>query len=293
MTSAPRRWLTLSVARPERPDDAALAAEALLALGGRAVAEVDGRLETHVPEPGDPDAFLCRAREALGLPGDAGPPDLRWSWQAHEDWAESWKRGLGPRRVTGRLLVTPGWCRPASTDAEHVLVLDPGMAFGTAEHGTTRGCLRLLDRVVRSGDRVLDVGAGSGILSVAALLLGAAEAVALDGDPWATAAIRENASANGVADRLVVEERWAVAADLERLGGRDLVLANIEAGRLTPLLDGLVAAAAPGGHLVLGGVLDHEWEAFAAEMERRGPACEAVDADGEWRSGLFRRPASP
>ena len=88
-----------------------------------------------------------------------GSPTLRYGpvWQAHEDWAETWKRGLAPRRITDRLVVRPSWTDFEAGPEDLVIVLDPGMAFGTAEHGTTRGCLRLLDHAVTPGDRLLDV----------------------------------------------------------------------------------------------------------------------------------------
>lgn len=288
MTTAPGRWLVVSVAVP--PDDDGLVTEGLLLLGGRAVEERDGRAITHLPEPPaaqvSVEALEARLRALTGLAG----LDVRLSWQEQEEWAETWKRGLAPRRVTPRVVVTPSWCEPERRPGDLVVTVDPGMAFGTAEHGTTRGCLRLLDGTVAPGERVVDVGAGSAILAVAAALMGAGEVTALEGDPLAIPAARENVERNGVADRVRVEEAWATAADLPRRGPVDGLVANIESGVLRPLLGAFAATVRPGGWLVLSGILAEEWDGFTADVAASGWVEAAVDADGEWRSGLFRRP---
>ena len=157
-----RRWLELRVRDAAAAEPSPLLVEALLALGARAAEEIDGWFVTAVPEPDDPEAFLARAATTLRELGGSDAIELVTAWRGHEDWAETWRRGLAPRWVTERILVRPSWAAP---DAEHPhveIVIDPGMAFGTAEHATTRGCLRLLDRTVKAGDRVLDVGSGSG-----------------------------------------------------------------------------------------------------------------------------------
>jgi ribosomal protein L11 methyltransferase len=222
----------------------------------------------------------------------SGDPSLalETTWQEHEEWAETWKRGLVPRRLTPRLVVTPSWETPATEPGDIVITVDPGMAFGNAEHGTTRGCLRLLDRSVAPGARVLDVGAGSGILGVAAALLGASRVLAVEGDPVACEAARENATRNGVAGVVEVMEVWADKASLATLGGFDGVLANIESGVLHRLLPGLAACVRPGGWMILSGVLEPELDALVRAAGSAGLLPEALDADGEWRSVRLRRP---
>jgi ribosomal protein L11 methyltransferase len=172
-----------------------------------------------------------------------------------------------------------------------VLTLDPGVAFGTAEHGTTRGCLRLLDRVVDGGQRLLDLGAGSGILAIAAALLGAAEVVAVEGDLMACEALEENLGRNRVVDRVRVVPRWADPASLRGLGPVDGVVANIEWGRLQPLVPALHAAVAPGGWVVLSGILAAELPEARSHAEGLGLRLREVDVDGEWRSLLLAAPA--
>jgi ribosomal protein L11 methyltransferase len=286
------RWLELR-ARTSSPEgvevDPSELADALVALGGRAVEERDGWLVTHLPEPPDPDAFMAAAAPTLGLRVGADVT-VAFDWREVEDWAEAWKRGLGPRHITPRLWVTPSWEAAPAGPGEVVVVVDPGMAFGTAEHGTTRGALRLLDAALADGERVLDVGSGSAILAVAAALLGAGEVIAVEGDPVATEYARENIVRNGVDARVRWIEAWADPALLRTLAPADGVLANIESGVLRRLLPGLWDVLRPGGWLILSGLPAEEWEGFTHDVVHAGFALRSVDEDGGWRSGLFRRP---
>jgi ribosomal protein L11 methyltransferase len=286
----PRNWLVLGVRSPSDGEDAAaLLTEGLLALGAKAVWEENGRLITHLPEPADPDAFIRDAEASLRcLTGDPALA-VEVSWQPHEEWAETWKRGLAPRRVTDRLVVTPSWEIPAALPGDVVVTLDPGMAFGNAEHGTTRGCMRLLDRVLTRGERVLDVGAGSGVLAIVAARLGAREVVALEADPVACETARENIERNGAAAQVRVVEAWADAVSLAKLGHFDGVLANIESATLHRLLPGLAACVRPRGWMILSGVLEPELDPLIRAATGQGLTREDLDADGEWRSLLLRR----
>jgi ribosomal protein L11 methyltransferase len=264
--------------------------DALVALGGRAVEERDGWFVTHLPEPPDSDAFMESVAPRLGR-ALGTPVTVAFGWCDVEDWAETWKRGLRPRRLTRRLWVTPSWEPAGAGPEEVVVVVDPGMAFGTAEHGTTRGVLRLLDRVLVGGDRVLDVGSGSAILAVAAALLGAREVVAVEGDPVAVDYARENIERNGVRDRVHWIEAWADSGMLRTFSPVDGIVANIESAALRRLLEGCRDALRPGGWMILSGIQSDEWEPFALDVVHSGFVLEAVDADGEWRSGWFTYPA--
>ncbi len=167
-----------------------------------------------------------------------------------EDWAESWKRRVRPVRV-GRLFVTPPWLAGQARPGEIPLIVEPGMAFGTGDHETTRGCLALLQRRLRAGARVLDFGCGSGILAMAAMKLGASGAAAVDCDADAVRIARENAAINGVAIETSV-------ASVPPAGRFDIVIANIQSSVLLPLLPSLRERVAPAGVLILSGLLAEE-----------------------------------
>jgi ribosomal protein L11 methyltransferase len=283
-----RRWLVLSVLLPSGETSAALLTDTLVHLANRAVWEEDGRLVTYVPEPPDPDSFIIDVQNDLRSLAGLDDLTLETRWQPHEDWAETWKRGLGPRRVTPRMIVTPTWEQPDAQPGDLVIRLDPGMAFGNAEHGTTRGCLRLMDGVLAPGQRVLDVGAGSGVLSIAAALLGASEVIAVECDSYACEVARENLALNGVAERATMREAMADSVTLPAYGTFDGVLANLEGGTLRALLPGLKGCLVPGGWVILSGLLAGEAPGMLELAEGIGLAREAVDTDGEWRSLLLR-----
>jgi ribosomal protein L11 methyltransferase len=286
----PQRWLVLSVRGPS-PEMAGLVADGLLALGGAAVEETNGALLTYVLPPEDADAFAAEARERLAEWMPAGTPlEVEWRWQENQDWAAEWKRGLGPRLVTERIVVKPTWTEWDAAPGQVVIDVDPQMAFGTGEHATTRGCLRLLDGVVSRGDRVLDVGSGSGILAIAAVRLGAAEAVAVEYDPDANLNARENFERNGVDSSVRLIEAMADDALLEELGRFDLVLANILSGVIRPLLPAmrLALGGSAEGRLIVSGILRTEAPDVVRDAEAAGFRVERVDEEEEWWSALLR-----
>ena len=287
--NGPARWLVLTVQSPS-PDLLPLVAEGLLALGGSSALEEGARVSTYLPAPADLDAFLDHARRALAdeLPGfrDA---DLAWRWQPDEDGALAWKQGLQPRKLTERLIVKPTWTEWRAAPGELVLEIDPQMAFGTGEHATTRGCLRLLDAALRPGERVLDVGSGSAILAIAAARLGAREVVAVEFDPDANLNARENLQRNGVADRVRIVEAVATPELLASLGRFDVVLANILSSVIRPLLPAFRAALAgsPGGRLLVSGILQSEHAELVRDAEAAGFRVTAVDEEEEWWSAVL------
>lgn len=277
--------------RGAHADLAGLVADGLLALGGAAVEEKDGALVTYLLPPDDPDAFAAgaRARLAEWLP-EGAEIDVTWQWQQNEDWAAEWKRGLAPRRVTDRIVVKPTWTEWDAAPGQVVLDVDPQMAFGTGEHATTRGCLRLLDGAIRDGDRVLDIGSGSGILAIAAVRLGAREAVAVEYDPDANLNARENLERNGVEPSVTLIEAMADDALLDGLGRFDLVLANILSGVIRPLLPAMRKAlgGSPDGRLIVSGILRSESPDVVRDAEAAGFRVERVDEEEEWWSALLR-----
>ena len=182
-----------------------------------------------------------------------------------DDGLDAWREWAVPERA-GHFWITPTWVeRPALADGEEVLWIDPGRTFGSGSHPTTRLVLAALETIVRSGDRVLDVGCGSGVLAVGAARLGAAAVDAIDIDPMAPAATLANAERNGVAER--VEATGAPLHQLAAEGRRyQVVAANLLAVVIAELAPDLVACVAPGGVLVASGLLHDEWEPSAAAL---------------------------
>ena len=286
--SPPDRWLHLRIRVPS-DDLRPLVAEGLVALGGSAVQEEGDVVSTHLPPPegGDVDRILRQARQLARevMPGPAA--EVEADWVPDEDWARLWKRGIEPRRMTDRIVVRPTWAEHEPEPGDVVLVIDPQMAFGTGEHATTRGCLRLLDDALRPGDRVLDVGSGSGILAIAAARLGAFEVIAVEADADANLNARENLALNGVDGQVQLTEGFADAELIARLGTFDLVLANILSSVIRPLLPAFRTALRPGGRLIVSGILQEESGDVLADAGEAGFRAMAVDEEGEWWSALL------
>ncbi len=168
------------------------------------------------------------------------------------DWSERWREGLGPRRF-GRLVVTPSWVPPPTGDGAAVVVLDPETAFGSGEHGSTRAVLTMLEHRLQPGARVLDLGSGSGILSIAAAKLGAASATGIELDEEANPVARRNAERNAVADRVRFVDGEAGLL-LPLLAPADLILSNILRHVNLTLLEPIHRALAPGGIAIFSGM---------------------------------------
>jgi ribosomal protein L11 methyltransferase len=192
--------------------------------------------------------------------------------------------------VTGRIVVKPTWTEWDRASGEIVVDIDPQMAFGTGEHATTRGCLRLLDVTVRPGDRVLDVGSGSAILAIAAALLGAGEVIAVEYDADANLNARDNLVQNGVERRVTILEQMADPALIEELGTFDLITANILSGVIRPLLPAFREAlrGAKEGRLIVSGILQSESDEVVAAATAAGFSLEAEDREVEWWSALMK-----
>jgi len=285
----PDRWFVLTV-RVGAETDSGRVLEGLLELGATAIEERGPELVTYLPPPDDPASRAEEVRAALEeAAGGSESVRVSWGWQPHEEWSDTWRRGLGPRRIGRRILVSPTWTDPGAGDDDVVIRIDPGMAFGTAEHATTRGCLELLEEVVEPGVSIVDVGAGTGILSIAAALLGADEIIAAESDDLACEAVLENAEVNGVAGKIRVLPGALSASGLAALGPVDGIAANIQSGVLRGLLPGAGRALEPGGWLILGGILVSEREDVISAAEAEGFEPEEEIAEGEWWSGRFRR----
>ena len=205
-----------------------------------------------------------------------------------EDWAHAWKRYYKPMRIGKRVLLTPAWEEPNALPDDVVVRLEPGMAFGTGLHPTTRLCVAALEKWVSQGDSLLDIGTGSGVLSVVAAKLGAKLVIATDIDPLAIRAAKENARLNGVpiAPNQLIVEQGSIPAGQD--GRFSVVVANILAEILIGLFEAaydnvpLAATLAPGGHLILSGILEEKAEGVVAAAARQGLREVERRQEGDW-----------
>ena len=207
------------------------------------------------------------------------------------DWSESWKRHFRPIEVGPALLVKPTWNRRKPRRGQAVVVLDPGLSFGTGQHATTRFCLEQVAALRPSGATLsfLDVGTGSGILAIAAAKLGFTPVEGFDFDPDCVRIAGENAALNGVADGF-----HPFLADITKVPRRsrtryDLVCSNLIYDLLIAERERILARVADGGSLVLAGILKEQFPAVVAAYQEAGWRLVRSKVEKEWRSGLFRR----
>lgn len=263
-------------------------------LGARVTSGRPAIVRAHLPA-GDRRATRAAVTEVRRALGHLQAFDLRPIGELstrvvqESDWAEEWKRHFPVLRVGRRIVVRPTWRRHRASPGEVVVGLDPGMAFGTGLHPTTRLSLAALERLADAGEvagaRVLDLGCGSGILGIAAARLGAGSVLGLDTDPIAVESTLANAGRNRLGPRLRVRRGSLPSGDAPF----GVVLANLVASILVDLAGPIAAELAPGGALVASGIfVDREADVRSA-LERGGLAVERRDAEGEWIAIAARR----
>ena len=265
-------WLTLKVTASEQ--QAELLSDALMELGALSVDMHDADADTPEEkaifgEPGEPaphlwshncvtalfpedapiDSIMLEAAQAIGL---VQPPAYHTETLEDNDWVRLTQSQFSPIPISPRLWIVPTWHTPSDPAAINI-VLDPGLAFGTGSHPTTRLCLRWLDAHIKGGETMLDYGCGSGILAIAALKLGASAAIGVDLDAQAVQSSRDNAIANKVSAEFYLPD---TAPKLQA----DIVVANILTNPLKVLAPLLAAATRQGGNIVLSGILREQAE---------------------------------
>jgi ribosomal protein L11 methyltransferase len=224
-------------------------------------------------------------------------PELQIRPVREEDWANAWKKFYKPLRIGQRVVLKPSWEEWEAQPGDLIVQLDPGMAFGTGMHPTTRLCIAALEEVVRPGDAVLDIGTGSGVLAIVAALLGASEILATDIDGLAVQVARENARLNG----LTVDDGTGLIIRQESVpagaaGHFRIIVANILAEVLVGLFDGkygntpLAEPLTPGGLLILSGILDDRVGLVLAAAERCGLVLVDRKQEGDWVALVVARP---
>jgi ribosomal protein L11 methyltransferase len=210
---------------------------------------------------------------------------------AAEDWAESWKEFFQVEHIGRHLVIRPTWREYEPSAGETVIDLDPGMAFGTGQHPTTRLCLRAIEEIAGPGVTVLDLGCGSGILSIAAAKLGCADVLALDIEQVAVEATRDNARLNCVDSAVRAElgstERARQHAK-SRGQGFDLVVANISASVLSRIAGDLTELLRPGGTFVGSGVVSERCDEVLLSLAAAGLRIERVESESDWRAVIAR-----
>lgn len=206
---------------------------------------------------------------------------LKEKYVEEEDWQNAWKEHFHPLRIGRHLVICPTWRTVETSESDILIHLDPGMAFGTGHHPTTRTCMEILERETKPGDRILDVGCGSGILSVVAVKVGATSALGLEIDPVAARAGEENVRINGIEDKVQIVQ-GTLPSPLAEARSFDIVAANISAKVVTNLAQHLIDSVAIGGKLIAGGIIEPHVEDVTKALNAVGASIDETFIDGDW-----------
>jgi ribosomal protein L11 methyltransferase len=268
-------WWTRVAVRPSHVNTRDRVSAAMFEAGAQGVHEAGDLLVTHLESSVDSTAIAYAVHAA----------DPQATIEAHAvptvDWSVAWRDLIHAHEV-GRLTVAPPWLAEGM-DPARTVIIEPAMAFGTGDHPTTRGVMRLMQRVLRDGDVVADIGAGSAVLAIVAAKLDASSVAAVELDPDAISNAEENIARNGVADRVHVIEGDA-ALLLPLLAPVRVVLANIISSVLTELLPVIRLSLTADGVAILSGILDEEREKMCTLFAAGGWRVMDEDTEGEWWS---------
>lgn len=281
--SEPKVWTEVKAVLAEEPLDWSLWVDAFDRHGLPGTVQHD--------DPPALSAYVAPCDKALiGPLGDElrrlGAAEVVTTEVQEQDWAETWKQFFKPRRIGQKLVVCPTWEPYHSGPGDIVVTLDPGQAFGTGDHPTTRGCLEQLERMGCKGLRVADIGCGSGILSVAAMLLGAASVDAVDSDGSSVEATLANAELNQVHVDALRGEGFGPLTGREKY---DLALSNIISAALIGLAPSAAEFVSPGGHWIVSGIILANWPDVDKAATRAGFTLIENQVIGEWVTATLRR----
>lgn len=281
------RWLELTAAVDSSDVDVVAEVLGRFGYGGVAIEEQGSQATVRIFIPIDNSLAERRLELEGGLTQLVlkSPLKLHQRESVEQDWETSWKKYYKTLAIGERLIIKPSWQDYTATPEQVVIEIDPGMAFGTGQHATTRVCLVALERHLRPGMAVLDLGTGSGILAIAAAKLGASRVLALDINPAAVAVARSNAEANGVSDLMTVA-LGTLPTDKTRRRNFDLVVANITAKVIDELAEPLVRSLKPQGIIIAGGIIEECLEEVSMRLQEARARIIDVLSDGEWRTIL-------
>lgn len=244
------------------------------------------------PKDGRFDAALAKLKDGVAALRSFGldPGRARFDvWEiAEEDWANSWKQYYKPTKIGARVVVKPTWEAYTPAPGETMIEMDPGMAFGTGTHETTRLCVRALEEQIAGGERVYDIGCGSGILSIAAAKLGAGDVIGVDFDPVAVDAAKQNVALNHLSDQIKIDEGDLLDV-VPRENPADIIVANILAEVVIRLIDSVRLYLKDGGVFIASGIIhEHLQEVIDALKVKQFDNID-VKTMGEWDAVIARK----
>ena len=217
---------------------------------------------------------------------DAGDVHYETQELAEQDWAENWKKYYEPTRISHDLTIVPSWTDYDASEGEKIIRLDPGMAFGTGTHPTTKMSLFALEQVLRGGETVIDVGTGSGVLSIASSLLGAKDIYAYDLDEVAVRVAQENIDLNANTENIhVATGNLLQGVDIKA----DVIVANILADILVNMTEDAYRLVKDEDYLIMSGIISDKWEMVRKSAEDAGFFLETHMVQGEWNACVFKK----
>lgn len=298
--TAAKHWRRLSITAPTSLTD--LIGSFLCGITGQGIEQTEcgenrETITAYLKDSPDAETQQLQIEQFLAHLQDTLPSgqklDLSFSLLREEDWNRKWKEHFKPEHITPRLVIKPTWEDYTPGNGEKIIEMDPGMAFGTGHHASTRLCVQFIDQLLQSAAQpktVLDVGTGTGILAMTAVLLGACSALAIDNDPEAVLVATENIQRNKLDQKIKTS-----SVKLQETEGRfDLVIANIIHDTLLVLAPYLIDKLSQEGHLILAGILAGEQEkSITKAYSKLGARHLSTRQEGEWVSLLFINDRNP